>query len=47
MDKENWLDAVNDDLRDLIALTVAVREETKEIREETKVLKEQVSVMRE
>ena len=42
MDKEEWLDALNDDLRDMRALTIAVREETKEIREEVKVLREDV-----
>ncbi|MBY0434520.1 MAG: hypothetical protein K2U26_10455 [Cyclobacteriaceae bacterium] len=42
MDKENWLDALNDDLRDIRALTLEVRKETEAIREETKVLKEEV-----
>lgn len=46
MDKEEWLDALNDDVRDIRALTVAVREETKEIREETKVLKEELKETR-
>jgi len=47
MDKEEWLDALNDDVRDIRALTMAVREETKEIREETKILREQLMVMKE
>ncbi len=36
MEKENWLEALNDDARDLPALIIAVREETKVIREEVK-----------
>ena len=42
MDKEKWLDALNEDARDLRAMTVAIREETKEIREEVKLLREDV-----
>jgi hypothetical protein len=42
MDKEKWLDALNDDVRDIRALTIAVRDETKEIREEVKLLREEV-----
>jgi predicted nucleic acid-binding Zn-ribbon protein len=42
MEKENWLDALNDDLRDVRSLTIAVRKETEAIREETKVLREEV-----
>ena len=30
MEKEQWLDALNDDVRDIRALTIAVCEETKE-----------------
>lgn len=42
MDKEKWLDALNDDARELRAMTIAIREETKEIREEIKLLREDV-----
>jgi hypothetical protein len=42
MGKEEWLDALNDDVQDIRALTIAVREETKEIREEVKLLREEV-----
>jgi hypothetical protein len=36
MEKENWLDALNDDVRDIRALTVAVRNETEVMKEELK-----------
>ena len=36
MEKENWLDALNDDVRDIRALTLAIQEETKVLREEVK-----------
>ena len=36
MSKEEWLDALNDDVRDIRALTVAVREETRVLKEELK-----------
>lgn len=39
MSKENWLDALNDDVRDIRALTLAVQKETKAIREETEQMK--------
>ncbi len=36
MEKENWLDALNDEVRDIRALTIQVRNETEAIKEETK-----------
>jgi uncharacterized coiled-coil DUF342 family protein len=47
MDKENWLDALNDEVRDIRALTLAVRKETELIREEVKLIREEVKEMKE
>lgn len=42
MEKENWLDALNDDMRDIRALTLAITEDTKVMRQEIIVMKEEV-----
>jgi len=36
MDKENWLDALNDDIRDIRKLTLAITRETEIMKEEAK-----------
>ena len=35
-DKQNWLDALSDDVRDIRSLTLAIQDETKVLREEVK-----------
>lgn len=47
MEKENWLDALNDDMRDIRALTLAITEDTKVTKQEISVMKEEISVMKE
>lgn len=45
MSKENWLDALNDDVRDIRGLTLAVRGETLAIQKETEQMKVQNRLM--
>ena len=42
MKKENWLGALNDDVRDIRVLTIEVKKETELIRQEIVLLKEDV-----
>lgn len=46
MSKENWLDALNDDVRDIRALTLAVQKETQAIQRETLVIREETEQMK-
>ncbi len=46
MEKENWLDALNDEVRDIRALTIAVQKETERIEKETEAIKEETKETR-
>jgi hypothetical protein len=45
MEKENWLDALNDEVRDIRALTLAVRKETEMIRAEVVEMKQSNKIL--
>ncbi len=46
MEKENWLDALNDEVRDIRALAILVRQETDEVRKETAAIREETKETR-
>lgn len=46
MEKENWLDALNDDMRDMRALTLAITEDTKVTKQKISVMREEVKELR-
>ncbi len=46
MEKENWLDALNDEVRDIRELTIQVRKETEEVRKSTEAIKEETKETR-